>query len=439
MSSMAAPMEIDSISPQPEPVATKDDRSPNGGGDDDDDADPVVASYDVYTNAPLPENRKLLVLQHPNRQGPVRAPYGQLNEVRIKNKTGMIEVDVPLAHAHADYDRDKGLRWGSALSRSLASRNGGSLGLAGGFGVGVFPMRGGAGGGAGAGRGRTDDWDQEIGMLDWSEAVRQDKVLRVQTLGGQFPIETETNCRWMVGVFKGDQLHLTPATSIINLRPQLHHLDAHTEQERLSRPREGIIGAGGAAPAGKDSGGAGGSTGTARAIHMSIKSANTDSGELTVDTMSSRLRQVQLEPWMKLKYEDDESSKSWNMFTNNLLYAHARGVRGSGLDKGKGKEKAGTGAAADDDDGQQAFQAYKAQWTETEFLHAVSGSRDDQQSLQDSRDKGLKAKADEVEPPQSEPGRGIGAVRAKAARASTNATASPSRKHTRGKSVAFKE
>lgn len=171
--------------------------------ENDNDADPIIASYDIYANPPLPENRKLLVLQHPNRQGPVRAPYKQISEVRVKNKAGFIEVDVPMSHGHADYDRDKGLRWGSALARSTAAKNGGSHGLAGGFGVGV-PARGAAaGGGRGAAGKRPDDLERELSMLDWSEAVRQDKVLRTQTLGGQFAIEKETNCRWMVGVFKG--------------------------------------------------------------------------------------------------------------------------------------------------------------------------------------------------------------------------------------------
>lgn len=177
-----------------------------------DDPDPIVASYDVYTNAPLADNRKLLILQYPNKQGPIRGTYPQFSEVRLKTKSGFVEVDVPMAHGHVDYDRDKGMKWGSALARSTAAKNGGTHGLAGGFGVGV-PTRsaaGGAGRGAGgAAGGRQNDWQHEISMMDWSEAVRQDKVIRTQTLGGQFAIEKETNCRWMVGVFKGGKLSNT--------------------------------------------------------------------------------------------------------------------------------------------------------------------------------------------------------------------------------------
>lgn len=110
----------------------------------------------------------------------------------------MVEVDVPIshAHAHADYDRDKGQRWGSALAKSLAAKNGGTHGLAGGFGVGVSTLRPSK---------RRDDFERDIDMMDWSEAVRQDKVLRTKTLGGQIPAPSDTECQWMVGIFKGGQ------------------------------------------------------------------------------------------------------------------------------------------------------------------------------------------------------------------------------------------
>jgi DNA-directed RNA polymerase-3 subunit RPC5 len=158
------------------------------------DPDPIIASYKVYANPALATNRKLLVLQHPNKQGPVNYPYAQVNDVRIKNSSGMIEVDVPLSHAHADYDRDKGQRWGGALAKSTAAKNGGTQGLAGGFGVGVSTMRPSK---------RRDEFERDIDMLDWSEAVRQDRVMRTQTLGGQIPAQSATECQWMVGVFKG--------------------------------------------------------------------------------------------------------------------------------------------------------------------------------------------------------------------------------------------
>ncbi|KAI0008010.1 Sin-like protein conserved region-domain-containing protein [Xylariaceae sp. FL0662B] len=431
-------MEIDSETPPPRPA-------PSGPSADSssNDPDPIVASYDVYTNPTLPAHRKLLILQHPNKQGPVRTAYAQVSEVRVKPRSGMLEVDVLLGHAHADYDRDKGLRWGVALQKSTAAKNGGSHGLAGGFGVGVPAIRGAGSAAAAAaakrrgGAGPSDDFDRELGMLDWSEAVRQDKVLRTQTLGGQFPMESETNCRYMVGVFKGDQLHLTPATSLIHLRPQLHYLDAFTEQDRLGRPRDG---AAGAAAAGKEAGaattGSGGSSGAARAIHMSIKSAGAGNGELTTETMVDRLRVVQTEPWTNLKYEDDESAKAWDIFTSNLIYAGApeaaeKGApKDTGKDKGKGKEK----AVVEVEEQQlppPPQQLLRGQWRDDEFLRAVSGMRDSHGEVKPEGDDILEIK-EEVPAEPVKP-----AVPRAKGKASAASAAAPKR-GARGKSVAFK-
>lgn len=172
-------------------------------GDNDDDDDPITASYPVFLNPALPLGRRLLVLQHPNRtdEGGARAPP---SELRLKAESGMVEVDMPLDYTEA-YDRDKGLRWGRVLQTSMAAKNGGSHGLAGGFGFGAVQQRGGPGGG-GRKRSEVDAED----LIDWNEAIRQDKVLRTQTLGGQYPDADEV--QYMVGVFQGSACKQLPRT-----------------------------------------------------------------------------------------------------------------------------------------------------------------------------------------------------------------------------------
>jgi hypothetical protein len=78
------------------------------------------------------------------------------------------------------------------LNASMATKNGGSHGLAGGFGFGTVQARG--------GRKKAEEEDE---VMDWAEAVRQDKVLRTQTLGGQYPEYKEV--QHMVGVFQGSK------------------------------------------------------------------------------------------------------------------------------------------------------------------------------------------------------------------------------------------
>lgn len=169
----------------------------------DEEDDPITASYQVFLNPSLPLGRRLLVLQHPNRTD--NAPRPPPTELRLKADAGMVEVDMPLDTAAA-YDREKGLNWGRTLKQSMAMKNGGSHGLAGGFGAGAVQQRGGAGGGRGRGA-RVEEDDN----LDWGEAVRQDKVLRTQTLGGQYPDSKEV--QYMVGVFQGSEFILLRASA----------------------------------------------------------------------------------------------------------------------------------------------------------------------------------------------------------------------------------
>lgn len=125
-------------------------------------------------------------------------------------------------------------------------------------------------------------------------------------------------------------LHLTPATSLIHLRPQLHHIDAATEQERLAASR-GAGGAGGAA-ATKD---------VARAIHMTVKQNTDGSEEIVQETMADRLKKVQLEAWKKMRYVHEEASDSWAV-AEEALYLHQPegGVAAAAAaDQGGGKGK----------------------------------------------------------------------------------------------------
>lgn len=162
---------------------------------DDDDDDPIVATYSLFTKPPLAENRQLMVLQYVNKTAsdPTQIRPLQIQDVRLKPKTGMIEVDVPLDTSVA-YDQAKGIKWGSALQKSMETKKGGSLGLAGGFGIGATVNR--PGGGR---RAAAEDED-----LTWQEANRLDKVLRTQTLGGGRSA-SEQNASFMVGVFQGSE------------------------------------------------------------------------------------------------------------------------------------------------------------------------------------------------------------------------------------------
>ncbi|KAM0247967.1 hypothetical protein ACHAP5_003751 [Fusarium lateritium] len=302
----------------------------------DDDDDPVTATYNVFINPSLPLGRRLLVLQHPNRTDD--APRPPPTELRVKAQAGMVEVDVPLDNTVA-YDREKGLKWGKTLHTSMATKNGGSHGLAGGFGFGTVQARG----------GRKKAEGDEDESLDWTEAVRQDKVLRTQTLGGQYPEYKEV--QHMVGVFQGKDLHLTPVSSLVHLRPQLHHIDATVQQERQ-------------AAATKDSAPTT-AGGTARAIHMTVK-ATGDGETVTTETMADRLRSVQTEHWRTMHYTDENEEAAWEVYNESLFLRPAE-------EEGAEADKKADDAEEVEPVLEESVPKFARRWDDDDLLEAVSG------------------------------------------------------------------
>ena len=198
-----------------------DDRKTKSPPPEDDEDDPIVATYSLFTKPPLAENRELIILQYVNKtaQDPTQIRPLEVQDIRLKPRAGMFEVDVPLDTSVA-YDQSKGIKWGSALQKSMETKKGGSLGLAGGFGIGAAVNR------TGGGR-RTAAEDND---LTWQEARRLDKVLRTQTLGGG-KSAAEQSAGFMVGVFQGSKLS-TPSPTSSSHAP----LTSHSQKTSISHP-----------------------------------------------------------------------------------------------------------------------------------------------------------------------------------------------------------
>jgi DNA-directed RNA polymerase-3 subunit RPC5 len=170
-----------------------------------DDPDPITASYDIYIKPQLKDGQMLYILQFPNRDA--QQDYSAANdsmplEMRLKPKSGLVELDVPV-DALRNYDRGKGAKWGQALIKSNQGKGSGgaSHGLPGGFGI----------GGAQVGRVRGSARDaeeadlQEALLRDFRNSVRDGKVLTRQTLGGQTVPKENTTPQYMVGAFQNSK------------------------------------------------------------------------------------------------------------------------------------------------------------------------------------------------------------------------------------------
>jgi DNA-directed RNA polymerase III subunit RPC5 len=108
---------------------------------------------------------------------------------------------------------------------------------------------------------------------------------------------------------------------------------------------------------------------------MTVKAASGAEGDtLTMETMSDRLRRVQREPWVRMRYADENSDESWEMYAESLL-VRPKGEDGEAVRASHSNEK-GKGKATDTDatmDLKEKVPQLEATWNDEEFLQAVSG------------------------------------------------------------------
>jgi len=293
---------------------------------DSEDDDPVTAEYDVYITSPFPSStttskptskptpnnhepsQSLYFLQFPtrDRETPYNAQSGTCpTSVRLKPTSGYLEVDVPI-NPSFNYDRTRAKEWGSALNKA-STEGAQGFGLAAGFAQNAA-VRSGAGP-----RGATATTDSRAssrrpGYFNADDEEEEKTKLVHQTLGGQIIREEKGRPQYMLGAFRANELHLTPLTGLVQLRPQFHHLDATTQVERNAVRRTNH---------------ADGPPRTLepRLVQMSAKtggdpeSAEGASGETT----KAYLATAQEETWVKLGYTDEDEEEAFNLYQELLF------------------------------------------------------------------------------------------------------------------------
>lgn len=152
-------------------------------------------------------------------------------EMRIKPQAGFIELDIGM-NTSANFNKFQGLVWGEAMRKSQAAGTS-TFGAAAGFAANHAP-KGRGRGGADAAPGESIDSN----LARFNDSVNRNIVHHKQTLGGQIVQDEHGNPNYMLGAFKGNELHLTRLDGLVQMRPQFHHVDAVTHQETAARRSE---------------------------------------------------------------------------------------------------------------------------------------------------------------------------------------------------------
>ncbi|KAL2356792.1 DNA-directed RNA polymerase III subunit Rpc5 [Cryomyces antarcticus] len=271
------------------------------------DDDPVTAEYDVFITPDLEE--QIYLLQYPNRG--YKQPYNEAAfqkplDMRIKPKAGFIEMDVPM-HVWANFDKKKGVEWGEAMRKAKDDGSSG-FGLAAGFDGGAPPLKRSGRATADQNEDGSPEADVEHLLRRFDDANDKGHVMNKQTLGGQILKDEAGKPIYMLGAFRGKELHLTKVDGIVQMRPQFHHIDALTRVDRATTRREREA----AEPP---------RTTEPRAVHQTIKSTTEGDASNNQENAAAFLRAAHEEPWTKMKYHDEDTDAAYAAYHERLFVA----------------------------------------------------------------------------------------------------------------------
>jgi len=166
-----------------------------------DEYDPVVRQWNMYMN--VRPNQHIMLLRYPEKMpGQVyKARNGQKPlEMRIKTKSRLVEIDIPLDPHNTSYDKVRGIIYGEALRKSkILKEKGGAYGLAGGFGLGG-PTQTRAATRAAQSAVDTDPTVEDL-LKDYDNAVKNGHVMNKMTLGGHIIQWQEGYANLFAGAF----------------------------------------------------------------------------------------------------------------------------------------------------------------------------------------------------------------------------------------------
>ncbi|THV70841.1 hypothetical protein D6C77_06317 [Aureobasidium pullulans] len=280
--------------------------SPSRVADVEDD-DPVIAEYNVYITPRQLE--QIYLLQYPNRNR--SQAYNDRNgarpvDFRLKPQAGFMEMDIGM-NPSANFNKFQSLVWGEAIRKSKTNGGSATFGAAAGF----APTKG------GKGRAKQEGSEMSVdqGLARFQEAVNRDAVYQKQTLGGQILQDEAGNPNYMLGAFRGDELHLTRVDGVVQMRPQFHHVDAITHAETAARRTEAAEGNG---PSGPGAAAAAAKQPQALALAQTYKD-NRDVENLEALRAKNLLLIAAEEKWTRLEYFDEDEEASYETYHDRLF------------------------------------------------------------------------------------------------------------------------
>ncbi len=160
--------------------------------------------------------------------------------------------------------------------------------------------------------------------MDSEMSSDQEDGVATQTLGGKIVKPVAGDPVYMLGSFRGSELHLSHLDAVVQVRPQLHHLDANDELERHKLTSSATM----------TNGTTGGKAGKedlpgqiaeraeaarieSKAVDIKFKGPDDDTNS-TMKTNERLLHAIQTESWQKYNWVDESEDQSYVKFDTQM-------------------------------------------------------------------------------------------------------------------------
>ncbi|EPQ27381.1 uncharacterized protein PFL1_04920 [Pseudozyma flocculosa PF-1] len=196
----------------------------------------LVASLPVYLSNSLLDTSSLHLFQYPvfPRERPLPVPFSAASRglkvsSRWRPKANRVEVDLPLDVREEVYNMDKGADFG--VGADLVAQKQARIDAA-------YQGSAAASGSGSGSSGYVKKEKQEEERLQRERGPKRLDKTRLDSVD----VPKVTN--YMVGVIRDQALHLTPLSSVVQLRPSMHYLDALDEAREAEKRRDRAAAAG---------------------------------------------------------------------------------------------------------------------------------------------------------------------------------------------------
>ncbi|CEP08103.1 hypothetical protein [Parasitella parasitica] len=228
--------------------------------------DEVLAEYPIYLTTEL--SKYLYMFQYPMRSIPFTVKTGP-SAARLKPKAKMVELDLPLDTRSTNYSTERGEDFAMGLNDKTIKT--------------AYDRR-------------MEEHEEELMGHNYKAPRKEEELLDKMTLTS---INVPSQTKYVVGVIRDEELHLTPVNTTIQLRPGFKYIDKIDEKWKAANKRIQDVEKQEEKKRETDAN-------TAQTVQVSVKNTERE-GNLRRNLYSMAVRNAEEEDWQPIVYYDEHS------------------------------------------------------------------------------------------------------------------------------------